>query len=208
MPNPWDVLPRESAGDPTPEPLFLAVGMALSAWEIMDGWQATLFGELVSSRRGAAETAYGTVVSSSGRADMVLAAADRLLTDSAGDHLAELTTLVNDIGKLSGRRNEIAHGFVCNFETTSSNGCYLVPPIYNSKKHLTSSAMRERMAKFTSSIEIAQDFPFARYKYAYTASQIRTYTGHFRDYQKKMLDMVFKTREICDALPELRGTRL
>ena len=70
-PNPWDVMPREPRGDLSPEPIHLAVGRALSAWEVLDEVQAKMFGVLVASRAESAASAYGTIQTSRGRSDPI-----------------------------------------------------------------------------------------------------------------------------------------
>jgi len=177
-PNPWDVAPILPQGDPEPEPLWLAVGKALTAWEKLDQVQAQIFGVIVGSRRGGASAAYGVVVASSARSEMVAAAAAEVLQDKP-EYLADVTAMVNRVGKLSGRRNDIAHGVVGHFTGTRlgkndevidfDDGCFLTPASYATRKRNKDREIYDPANTIG--------------KYAYTAAQIEEYGSAFhREY--------------------------
>jgi hypothetical protein len=180
MVNPWDVLPVAPEGDTDSVALYHAVGVALSAWEVLESAVAAIFADVVGSESQAAVAAYGTISSSPGRIDMVIAASE------AADHthinqafLNELRPfLVNEVGKLSGRRNEIAHGTVTNFVGGPRAGHYLVPSSYNTRKRIPVRRLE------------SGPIPFMLLKYAYTAAQVNEYGDHFWNYAKKANDFV------------------
>ncbi len=195
-PNPWDVAPILDQGDPNPEMLWTAVGRALTGWEKLDQVQAHIFGILCGSRLGAASTAYGTIVASSTRASMVLAAAEVVLKDAP---LLSATTIkmLGDIGNLGSRRNEIAHGIVSHYKSSEpdpdrpgglrekDNGHFLMPPSY---------AVKYRTKK-----ALAWNAPFThRGKYAYTAAQVDEYGGQFANYYVRLVPLMFTIQEWCD----------
>jgi hypothetical protein len=189
MTNPWDILPRKQQGDAEISSIFEAVGAALTTWEKLDSARAYIFGALVNSRRGAAERAYGTVSSSAGRAEMVIEAAKAILPRNS-ELLADLLRLMTEIEKLSGRRNDIAHGMGTSYKTLrdgeeTDNGAYLVPAPYNSRKFVIPKSMKDvsHVAGF--------------YKYAYTADQIWTYQGHFAAYHEQAMDLFLRIHAHC-----------
>lgn len=201
MSNPWDVLPRAQVGDPEPDSLYRQVGRATTVWELMDGFLAIIFATLTNSRSGAAEAAYGTIITFTGRTDMILAAADRVFAGRDNDMLAELETLMEELGKMSGRRNEIVHSAVTHFMHNGvSQGHYLVPAIYNQRKRHTQAKMRARWTKFTSVEEILAESAFGDLKYAYVADQVATYVDHFLAYKKRVTDLIPKVSERCREL--------
>lgn len=114
MSNPWDVRPRQSKGDPTPDTLFHAVGAALTAWEQLESDLAELFDCLVSGVADRRESnrsafmAFITVKASSARTDLREAAVPRALAESA--LLKRALSLVASINGFGSRRNGIAHG--------------------------------------------------------------------------------------------------
>jgi hypothetical protein len=201
-PNPWDVLPREKVGDSDSEPLFSSVGKALTAWEMLDNFQGFLFGSIVASRRGAAEVAYGSVASGPGRGGMVIAAADRLFAPQAPELVEEITDLVNDVGRMLGRRNDIAHGVVTEYrQNGEKQGIWLVPPNYNSRRHLNETKHIERMRSLGAAIAFSDEsFMFSRLMYAYTAKQVDWYANHFVAYRRKVWDLMTKVHERREKL--------
>lgn len=134
MPNPWD---RPGTGSPfrighaSPEPLYLAVGKALSEWERLEGEMAHLYSQFLG--RGEAPEfhipavrAFGTLTSPATKADMIAAAAEayfhwltfdqRINTNAvAMQELAvvgaELRNILKSYRGWMSRRNDIAHGY-------------------------------------------------------------------------------------------------
>lgn len=192
MANPWDVAPILDKGDASTDGIHMAVGMALSSWEILDEGQGQLFNVLAGTSSGAAFAAYGTVLSPSGRAEMVIAAAETALQMERA-LLKEVKSLINEIGKLAGRRNDIAHGIAREVSQVSYDpkiqqhvtlkfGCYLVPPNYHTRKKLKID-------------QIVWSDPYLKWrKYAYTAGQIRYYAVVFLDYRKYIDDVTERCR--------------
>lgn len=111
--NPWDVQPVPDRGSDA-ETLYRHVGHALSRWESFETSLATLFSFLTGARKKpatAAYMAYGTIVSFSGRAEMVRAASGGYFNRHANTVLQRRChDLVRDALRYSPRRNEIAHG--------------------------------------------------------------------------------------------------
>jgi hypothetical protein len=189
MANPWDVLPIEPQGDSDASSIYHAVGLALSQWEGVEGALAQLYMNIINSKSRAAVVAYGTIASGSGRVGMIMAAAEIESSTIDNIFLSDLKTLLDThIGKLSGRRNEIAHGQVAEFTGGGiRQGHYLVPPLYNTRKQRSPRT----------AVQIAE-FPFNRFMYAYTATQIDQYADHFWNYIEKideMSDRLTQTRE-------------
>jgi hypothetical protein len=127
---------------------------------------------------------------------MVIAAADRLFAPQAGDLVEEITGLVNDVGKLLGRRNDIAHGVVTEFyDNGNSLGCYLVPADYNTRRRLNETKAIAVVRSFKSIKDYTTEHHiFGRYMYAYKAEQVEWYMRQFQAHRKKMVDLMTKTQ--------------
>jgi hypothetical protein len=191
MANPWDVLPVEPQGDEEAVELYHAVGLALSLWEVLESAVATIYHDIVGFNSRAAMAAYCTISSSPGRIDRVLAAAE----EADNTHISALQVeelkqlLVNEVGKLSGRRNEIAHGTVTHVSAPGRReGHFLMPPDYNTRKRIPYRKIQ------------TGELPFKAIKYAYTAAQVQQYGEHFWNYAERIYDVV-------DALRESRRVR-
>jgi hypothetical protein len=181
MPNPWEVPPFPERGEEAPEPLYTAVGHALSTWELVEEELASLFALMVGQARRSPETqpairAYGAIVSFTSRADMLAAASKGFFL--AWPNEATMTTFEEEFRELmkmasgwSGRRNDLAHGRVNTF--TSIKGYCLAPGLYNSKKNTVGN----------------------KPSYIYTATHVATFQRQFeflfsllRDYWYRLLE--------------------
>lgn len=132
---------------------------------------------------------------------MVLTAADRAFARSAPTLLADIKLFAQRVGKLSARRNDIAHGVVWEFWANDKDlGRYLIPAPYNTRRHMTHLQYNEAVSKLSIEELINDPFSFGPNKYAYTARQIDEYGKHFAIYTNAMIDLVAVVKETCDAL--------
>lgn len=191
MANPWDVFPREAHGDPGCVELYHSVGYALSLWEVMESALGELYVTIIQSESRTALAAYGSVVASSGRIDMVVAAAEADVSDAGKAIVPEIRqVVVKEIGKLAGRRNEIAHGHVAGFDLSDAPTEYfLVPPDYNTRKQMPVHHIS------------TEAFPFSSFKYAYTSAQVLAYSEHFWTYTNKLYGLTDRLRELRKKVP-------
>jgi len=200
MTNPWDKRPRQPIGDDNPHDLWMAVGKALSAWEQLEEGLAMIFGQLVDSRFGSAQIAYGKLSSPQGRSDLLLSAADWVLAGRDDNLLDEITRLSRAAGNFSSRRNEIAHGIVMGgFAHGRDLGTYLYPPEYNSRK-LLSRADRLAFVRKHGPDKYEFDFPFRPMEYAYVATDVTYYGDQFRELAWQASDLAYRTRLRCGEL--------
>jgi hypothetical protein len=214
--NPWDVLPREPYGDETEDALYLAVGKALTAWEELDNEQGSLFAVIVLSQDSAANAAYGSVASGPGRGSMVIAAADQIFGNFDPVLLKEITSLVNLVGRLLGRRNDIAHGIVQGFAFYDGRprkgflGYYLVPPNYNTRKRLDAEALQKRINTLprVGGIIPGDIMMFSHLSYVYTAAQIDYYREQFKLARQQMAALWRKTEARHNQLVKQRKEHL
>jgi hypothetical protein len=126
------ILAKEAEGDSNAEVLYASVGRALSNWEFLQFSLAFLF----AACSGAAfpypvMRAFGQSMLVTAKLDMIQYAADASLA-SHKDLLARVTDLVKLVRGYNDRRNDIAHGVVQIF-TTSSH--YLIPTAGTSRKY-------------------------------------------------------------------------
>jgi hypothetical protein len=143
--KPWDRPEPIEPGDATPEPLYTAVGKALSNWEKIENQLANLFASFVGAqikwRPAPAVRAYGTIVSFKSRAAMLDAAAKAYFHSrpklGVDDRWRDL---LRELEGFSDRRNDIAHGIVealYRQENESKIEYFLMPGLYVSKKYPT-----------------------------------------------------------------------
>ena len=149
--QPWDIPDRRRRGDPTRQAIFVAVGDALSEWELVEEKCAEFFAVFVAAPRKSivmmpAIRAYGSVLSFRARADMLLAAATAYFHTRPKKNFLkpQFTKLLEECRSYAARRNEIAHGrvhelFHRRYAKTGgrrfkSVGHYLMPSFYNPKK--------------------------------------------------------------------------
>jgi hypothetical protein len=143
MSKPWDI-PVPGAEDPTPDPVYLAVGKALSAWEELEVEVAGLFAIFIGAPRTSLEAyaAYASALGFSGRSGLVEKASDQFFVRRpAQDHEATLDNLLCHLRGWSLRRNDIAHGVVrehyrirTGHSASSRTVYYLVPANYMRKR--------------------------------------------------------------------------
>lgn len=192
MANPWDIVPRKPQGDSEPSALFQAVGIALTQWEHLEEVRASLFSELLFSSIGVAGAAFGTIQSSAGRAAMITAAAKVALHGNS--LLPRLNSLMNEVEKLAGRRNDIAHGVVREHGAIDAKGnrktfgCYLTPAAYNTLKRRDFTKVDQEDLISGGMLNLA--------KYCYTAEQVHQYINHFADYKKRLVELTLEVAEI------------
>jgi hypothetical protein len=141
LPKPWSILPRPRKGAATPEELYLAVGEALSAWELVEEGLAEIFATFIGSPEAGpgsghdpAIRAFGSVLTFKGRQQMVAAAADAFFfqavpRDPVRKQFGELN---EEAAGFASRRNDIAHGRV---QYLPKKGFYLFPGLYSANKN-------------------------------------------------------------------------
>lgn len=110
--------------------------------------------------------AYGAALASSVRCEMLKAAATAFYFGHPAD-MDQALKLIDFVGKLSGRRNDIAHGMVMEYLSpgTPYDGFYLTPPSYQTRKG--------------SSHTMAKPKPTLDPKFQYTADQILDFASAF-----------------------------
>jgi hypothetical protein len=161
--KPWELPARLEKGDDKPEPLYMAVGKALTNWERVENQAANLFTTFVGARvtRDAptpALRAYGAIISFSSRADMLEAAAKAYFLSRPGPLAETWSDLLEELRNFAARRNDIAHAIVepiFDFEAEKKIGFFLSPGLYVSKKNPTGEPSRYQLTA-AQVLEIAQ----------------------------------------------------
>lgn len=207
LPDPekyWKYPDFAKEGNARPEPIFEAVGYALSAWEEAEDHFAHLFSQLVGEYAFAARRAYGTIDMNTGRRNALMAAAEMFFIEVSGDPTAkeqqralhrnknEFATLMQHFARASNRRNDIAHGMVL---TLLKNGCFLAPAWYNSKKYRASMNL--------SKLKV-DEFERVRAEYRYTREDIIEFGHRFTKLGNAAISYCSHLR---DAYPRKRPTR-
>lgn len=173
----WQPPQRRGQGDGHEDAIYLAVGKALSEWELVEWWFAGLFGLLVAAHAEgqqfvAAERAYGVVVSGPVRKEMLQQAA-KVFFAFAGEKQEkdEFDLLIRHYDAALVIRNHIAHGTATRWIIDDvDHGIFLEPPSHNSKK-----TKRDKMQKFEGT---NSDSMFVTYRY--TSDQILEFCSRFR----------------------------
>ncbi|MGN6311719.1 MAG: hypothetical protein ACTHNN_19435 [Xanthobacteraceae bacterium] len=125
MGNPWDIpyAKKFKFGNSDGEVIFLAVGKALSKWEGLIADLTSVFAVLTAPDEpwnyNPAVRAFGTVQGATAKSEMVQQAAEALFHNferqlyvDCGEIRDELKGLLKEYNGWSGRRNDIAHGYV------------------------------------------------------------------------------------------------
>lgn len=126
----FNVPPLAPKGDNQPDKLYLAVGLALSRWAMVEDALGFVFARLLQTHSSAAHRVLGVLTSFGAKADVIDAAADRALHHHE-QHLAEEKNRLKVWRKASYRRNEIVHGHVANYRDI---GHVLMPGHSNPRK--------------------------------------------------------------------------
>lgn len=124
----YDRRPRPQHGDEDTGILFASVGMALTAWELLDSALGEMFDVLVAWRprklsSAAGFAAYSAVTISEARIEMLRACAKSALSKYP-EMTVEVLELLNTSQHYRARRNDIAHGHVAN---GGEFGFFLIP---------------------------------------------------------------------------------
>ena len=197
--NFWD-RPKVKArliGDVSEAPLYLAVGAALTTWEITEEIFAHLFS--IFSQAGGPVTdmssmlavtrVFGAIENTNGR----LAAFEAVAEVYFGEywHFPEVKKpvqrLINEIKFASWRRNDIAHGKVIRLQVHGEEGensvrhlgCLLVAPTY----------MTGRTSLFADFSE-EDKFAFTKSLYRFNSNDILSYKNKFEALRLKMIDYI------------------
>jgi len=145
--KPWEVVDPSPVGDPDENPLFNAIGRALTSWETVEIECARLFAVFVSARlkrtyHAPAVRAYGSIVGTYGRKKMLQLAAEAYFARRPIQRALfeeRCAKLIGEYDQYAIRRNEIAHGlvrriFLIKGRRRPTIGIYLIPSFYNPKK--------------------------------------------------------------------------
>jgi hypothetical protein len=118
--KPWDRRPWPAQGDKDEETVYSSVGRFLSFWEKYEAALAYLFASFFGHYplNAPARRAYFSVRTFEGRADMLRAASSTYFDARESSELQKrFKEVLRDATALSPRRNDIAHGFVDQFQT-------------------------------------------------------------------------------------------
>lgn len=139
MPNPWDKPPWPDTGENGPEPIYLAVGRALSRWADVEEEISELFVFFVgpAANDSPAVRAYISIDGVRNRIEMVRHAADAWFDKFPNCGLKlQTTNALNACHEWASRRNEIAHG-IADLPVDTFGATWFLYPGYFTKKRRT-----------------------------------------------------------------------
>lgn len=170
-------------GDSSVDPIFHAVGFALSQWETAESALADLFLILCecgsTSSHTAIRRAFGSIESSGGRRKALEEAAEVYF----GHYWADPSTkpfkkLISTFERASGRRNDIAHGRAHPLTVNSQPlGAFLFPAPYNTGRNSLFPA-----------IDDGDPFSVMTGKYRYTSAHIIGIGNKFGELTMKIIE--------------------
>ena len=185
----WKYIPSDK-GDDVGDSIYLSVGKALSAWEMVEGAFAGIFSRFLFSESWAAERAYGTIVGNRARKEMLEAVAEIFFKFKkvSDEDQKSFRLIMEHFRQASAIRNNVAHGYVVSLTLSNKNmGVFLLPPHYNSKK-TTSFVLRDHTVPRE---DISSAFGVS---YSYTSRDIDGFAVKFRalnnlalEYQVKLI---------------------
>jgi hypothetical protein len=137
--NPWDRPPIPEKGESRAEPLFQAVGKAISCWGHVEQSIALLFTFVTTEKyydaSAPALRAYGSITGTGARIEMVRAAVEGWAQKyPLCPLIGNCYELLKECGHWSSRRNDIAHGQVDCLLDAIPNGWMLFPGLHDTKK--------------------------------------------------------------------------
>jgi hypothetical protein len=187
--KPWDA-PFALKGDSSEDDLFKAVGRALTDWEFVEEALARIYVALMRSdihTPNPAIRAYGAVLGSKARIDMIRAAGEAYMTlpytgtlvfpSQARDAFGPLLDQCFEWGN---RRNDIAHGR--SWPSDNGSEYFLFPALYSTKKW-----------------KLAQ--PPA---YRYSSKEITTLSAAFQDLYDRLSELAWEFEKWNLAWPPQR----
>lgn len=192
MSNPWDNQPWAERGENSENDVYVAVGKALSHWELLEQAIAGLFTLVTvgSYYAPSAPTlrAYSSVTSSGNRIQMVRAALEGWLRDWKDCPLREKSLgILKECSGWAGRRNDIAHGLVDRFADEFEKGWFLLPGLYSKKG-------RNEVGKID---------------YRYNAEIIHNFSDRFLELHNRLNEITSKMAEWhCKAASERMRERM
>lgn len=148
--DPWAQRPKQPSGDPNPHAIFCSVGMALTAWETIEGEISTAYVGLIDAtdyrsnkyfKTPSFESRYGLISSA-------------ITSNINNKDCSGFQAFVDLVLKYGARRHEIAHGRVFNL---GEHGFYLGP----------------------NNVLVNRHYPAGVAKYQYTAADIQHYASEF-----------------------------
>jgi hypothetical protein len=190
--NPWDNQPWAERGENSENDVYVAVGKALSHWELLEQAIAGLFTLVTvgSYYAPSAPTlrAYSSVTSSGNRIQMVRAALEGWLRDWKDCPLREKSLgILKECSGWAGRRNDIAHGLVDRFADEFEKGWFLLPGSYSKKG-------RNEVGKID---------------YRYNAEIIHNFSDRFLELHNRLNEITSKMAEWhCKAASERMRERM
>jgi len=172
--HPWEP-PFALKGDSSEDDLFKAVGRALTDWEFVEEVLARVYAALMRSdlySPNPAIRAYGAIIGSKARIDMIRAAGDAYMTlPYTGTAVFPAQAremfrpLLDECVEWANRRNDIAHGRV--WGADHSREYFLFPALYSTKKW--------RLGQPPT--------------YRYTSVEIRTFSAAFQDLYDRLSEL-------------------
>jgi hypothetical protein len=143
----WDRPPLDpkDRGDPSGDAIYRAVGLALSRWEEAENVLAHIFGIMsecqTATSQMAAQRAFGSIETSTGRRKMLAAVAEVYFGHSWTEKAVKgpFNHLIEAFAAASGRRDDIAHGIArCITINGNPRGWFLWPAEYNTGRNALS----------------------------------------------------------------------
>lgn len=212
--NPWDIVVCGKYDD-DPEPIYTAVGKALSAWELIEHHLARMFAFFCGAHDPVLlKRAYGSVTSYLGRSDMLESVAEVYFHRRSAHPMKDrFFSVLKEVDNFSPRRNEIAHGvvgivfFVNRNERpddlpdtkfakplwvleNSKAVWALMPAQYATRKHKL-VPLSEVIAEYgVTSHTFPDDHDFQIRRYAYTAEAVLHYHKQFERLRQAFFDLI------------------
>lgn len=176
-------LSQADRGDASVDPIFHAVGLALSQWETAESALADLFLILCECDNASSHTAirraFGSIESSGGRRKALEEAAEVYLGHYGADPSTKpFKKLISTFERASGRRNDIAHGRAHALAVDNQPlGAFLFPAPYNTGRNSLFPA-----------VDNSDPFSVTTGKYRYTSATVIGFANKFGELTMKIFE--------------------
>lgn len=189
----WGDPPTKNQGEESQDRIFIGVGQALTAWEIVETNLALAFtifcgGSRGESLMGASGRAYGAVQGGMTRKKMLDEIAEIYSVYENRDFdVGAFKRILKHYGNAADSRNNIAHGVACELmsEAQGRMGWFLVPSSYRTSRNIRLDKWREEAGK-------AALVEFPAWTYCYTSADLADFTARYEALSAKIATVVSK----------------
>lgn len=191
----WKRPIAKTKGDPDSRVTYMAVGNALTVWEIVETYLGIVYLTLIQTRSEAARRSYGSIETPRGRRDAIKAAAESyfLLFNGTVEDQRRFDLLLEHAAHAAARRNDIAHGSVITVQIEGVNrGSFLCPATYRTKGN-------DLIPVMLLDPESTDEFGFLTAQFRFTSADMVQISSQFEKLYQAVAEMNLRLMKLWQA---------